>query len=41
MSNQINKKQILLMLIVFLVSFLLAREFFANWDTIKEALFGN
>jgi len=42
MSNhQINKKQFFLLLIIFLVSFLLAREFFANWENIKEVLFGN
>ncbi|MFD1293165.1 hypothetical protein ACFQ5N_04885 [Lutibacter holmesii] len=41
MENGINKKQLIIAAMVFLLSFLLSREVFANWDAIKAFLFGN
>ncbi|SDW24619.1 hypothetical protein SAMN05444411_101349 [Lutibacter oricola] len=41
MNNGINKKQLLIAVVVFLGSFVLAREFFANSESIKTFLFGN
>lgn len=35
----IDKKKLIIALIVFIASFLVARSFFANWDKIKEFVF--
>lgn len=39
MDNGINKKQLIIAAMVFLLSFLLSREIFANWEAIKVFLF--
>ncbi len=41
MNNGINKKQLIIAGIVFVVAFLVSREIFSNWDAIKAFLFGN
>lgn len=41
MDNGINKKQLIIAAIVFLLSFLISREIFGNWDAIKALLFEN
>lgn len=40
-NSGISRKQIILVVIIFLLSFLISRELFSNWDAVKNLFFGN